>query len=628
GPYRAAVRMEEGADSLRRDQPHIEAESWVLPVLYDPKKEIPLSEALNFIESVMESLVNAEAQERAKIRWQQLRYQLQRPKSYRQIQKLERRFLQAPDKITWADLENYVRRALSVTRADSTSEPMQLPGFPGIDFFPKIYGVTGDQLSFQMITYDADTSHIHAVAIDAFDIYHSQRKGEGWRIEDSVEEMLRAQQLQNLLEKRARKEKGRWVLSNTVRRAEVQDLPLTERQTIFSSIEAIHQNSGFDLQALTADLQHELTRPYPSSHELFMVARSGVDVGYALVSRQKDQQSASIYTLYVRQDWAHKGIYELLLDQIFHYLHSRGIETVSSFIGLEEQELLSITDQRIETGQLSLTRAEIEVNAQDKYTRVVTRNTRTLHEFLEQVRKVHGEAASWDQDYKPSVDVYWNLLNPEAVNDTRSEARVTDAEKARVETEVKHKAIRDLEIPTAVFLDAGELARLTSEEAEQRMKELLALLTQSKKTDFYLDGTDRYPVQSIQIPKFQRLLEEYSDRIHVGAHDRARLAQKKIVIHTSLFEKEESAEVTAEKMKRLKQNYKITADILPLEYIKPGALKAFLGLAELGNAAELVKKISDFYAVRGSNGRWQIGEAYLASVWQDFAAHTAVAWAA
>ncbi len=190
------------------------------------------------------------------------------------------------------------------------------------------------------------------------------------------------------------------------------------------------------------------------------------------------------------------------------------------------------------------------------------------------------------------------------------------------------KDIRDLTVPAAVFLDAGELARMQPGDAEKRAGELLALLNQHRNFDLYLEGTESTPVSAIRAPQFLKLLEEYPERVHQGLFDRAHLAEKRIVIQAALFESISTKLQTQAHMSRLKQSYQIKGEVLALEYTKPGALKAFLALAELGTMAELVRKISDFYAVLGANGRWQVAETYLANVWADLQNGLAVQWSA
>ncbi len=199
---------------------------------------------------------------------------------------------------------------------------------------------------------------------------------------------------------------------------------------------------------------------------------------------------------------------------------------------------------------------------------------------------------------------------------SRSEVRLT--------SEIHQKPA----VSAAVFLDAGELARMRPDEADERMDELLALLM-NPGVDLYLDGTDRYPVESIQSRKFQKLLEEYPDRVHRGMFDWANLAKKQIAVQASFFKSHASAEKTVESMAKLKQKYpEIKTEVLPLEYTKPGALKAFLGIAESFKSADLIRQVSDFYATFGPNGRWRVGASYAAQIWRALQGGMAVQWSA
>ena len=274
-----------------------------------------------------------------------------------------------------------------------------------------------------MITYDADTSHIHAVDVNAFDIYHGKPKGK-WSAEDSVEEMRLAQKLQDLLEKRSLAEGIPWVIENSVRRTAIRSLSVEAKQAIFKTIESIHQDSGMNLQSHTRDLKFEFEREFPSNDTLFMVSRGGAVVGYALVSEQREQQNATLYNLYVRQAWTEHGIEELLLDQILKFLMRRGVQSLTAFILLEDQGRLKATDRLIEAGRLSLSSAALDAFIGSREVRVSRTHENTIHEFLDHVQQAHGNISGWDPTPEASIRVGWTLIPQEGAGVPRAEMRM------------------------------------------------------------------------------------------------------------------------------------------------------------------------------------------------------------
>jgi len=51
-------------------------------------------------------------------------------------------------------------------------------------------------------------------------------------------------------------------------------------------------------------------------------------------------------------------------------------------------------------------------------------------------------------------------------------------------------------------------------------------------------------------------------------------------------------------------------------------------LSGAGQPAELIHFLSEAYAVRGLNGRWQIAVSYLESVWAEMQNNYAIEWSA
>jgi len=77
----------------------------------------------------------------------------------------------------------------------------------------------------------------------------------------------------------------------------------------------------------------------------------------------------------------------------------------------------------------------------------------------------------------------------------------------------------------------------------------------------------------------------------------------------------------------LRKNVKTGGEILPFLYDRPGAMKAFLDLAELGKAA-LIRELGEAAAFRGPDGRWRVSESAAAGLWAGIQAEYAVAWSA
>ncbi|HTL47777.1 MAG TPA: GNAT family N-acetyltransferase [Verrucomicrobiae bacterium] len=192
---------------------------------------------------------------------------------------------------------------------------------------------------------------------------------------------------------------------------------------------------------------------------------------------------------------------------------------------------------------------------------------------------------------------------------------------------VGKKSLEQFAMPAAVFLEARELVQLTPAQSSRQWEEILTLVSLHKGLDVYITGTDRYPLSNLKLPKLQKLLAEHSDRLHLGLHDRANLAKKKIFIQAS-FISGGTAKDTEKLLASLKQSYGIRQAVYALDYAQAGALRAFLGIAESFKEAELIRQIGEAYAVRGPNGRWQIAQTYLNSVWTEMQNRYAVAWSA
>jgi hypothetical protein len=191
--------------------------------------------------------------------------------------------------------------------------------------------------------------------------------------------------------------------------------------------------------------------------------------------------------------------------------------------------------------------------------------------------------------------------------------------------------IEDLTLPVALMLDAGELIHLSEAQINDHLEEIIGLVQKHKAFDVYLDRTDRYPVGNIQIANLQKLLHEFPGRVHVGMFDRTNLKSKNILIHASFFGDKTTAEDTLKTMSELKENLQLKQDILPLDYRQAGAVRAFLGIAEMLQSAELIKTLGEAiaaYAIRGRNGLWQITEQYLSAVLADLKNSYVVAWSA
>jgi hypothetical protein len=152
----------------------------------------------------------------------------------------------------------------------------------------------------------------------------------------------------------------------------------------------------------------------------------------------------------------------------------------------------------------------------------------------------------------------------------------------------------------------------------------------NKKFDVYLDDPDhRYEsVKQVPVVEIQKILAQCPGRIHLGRDARTSLQNKQILIQASLTDST-TAEQTAQLKSDLQERYKLSKQtIYALDYRKAGALRAFLGLAELlKNNSALLHAIADYAAV-GINGRWQIEESYLTLVRNELRASYVVAWAA
>ena len=209
---------------------------------------------------------------------------------------------------------------------------------------------------------------------------------------------------------------------------------------------------------------------------------------------------------------------------------------------------------------------------------------------------------------------------------SRSEVRAgrTTQQKERL----KIKRIEKLSIPAGVFLDAAELAQLSAKQVDQHLDEILALVEKHSGFDVYIDRTDRYPVYNLPIPKLQKLLNEYPNRVHLGMHDRANLNKKKVLLQVSFFQGRGTAADTHKAIGKLKEKYQIREEIFPLEYTGPGALKSFLDLAESLKPTELLRKVSEIFATIGANGRWRMAESFVSAVWARMRAAYVVAWSA
>ncbi|MFA7001835.1 MAG: hypothetical protein WC352_06800 [Candidatus Omnitrophota bacterium] len=212
----------------------------------------------------------------------------------------------------------------------------------------------------------------------------------------------------------------------------------------------------------------------------------------------------------------------------------------------------------------------------------------------------------------------------------RSEIRVP-ANPQRSPDVLAQTPIEDLTQPAAVILDAGELVQMSEEQLDGHLDEILALVEKHKAFDVYIDRTDRYPVANIRIPKLQKLLNEFPVRVHVGMFDRTNLSRKNILIHASFFADGSTGEETRKSMEALQSKLELKQEILPLDYRRAGAVRAFLGIAEMLQGAEWLKKTGEAiaaFAVFGSHGRWEVDGTFLDSVWADMKNNYVVAWSA
>ncbi len=189
-------------------------------------------------------------------------------------------------------------------------------------------------------------------------------------------------------------------------------------------------------------------------------------------------------------------------------------------------------------------------------------------------------------------------------------------------------AVEEMAAPAAVFLDAFELVNLKEGEADERFDELLTFLDKHPAFDVYIDHGDRYPVHNLPLAKLQKLLNEYPERIHIGEQSRANLTKKKIVLQVSLRSSGESAEQTGKTIEGLRERYQVKSEIIPVEYLQPGALKGFLDLAESFGAAELLKQAGEAFVTRNANGRWSLAADFAASLWAKMQADYTIQWSA
>lgn len=206
----------------------------------------------------------------------------------------------------------------------------------------------------------------------------------------------------------------------------------------------------------------------------------------------------------------------------------------------------------------------------------------------------------------------------------RSELRAELDEKRMKE----NPAVEKMTVPAAVFLDARELIELKEGQADERFDELLTLLERHPAFDLYIDHGDRYPVHNLSLPKLRQILSEFPERVHFGELSRANLAKKKVLIQISFFEDAGDSAQTRKLIQDIQRRYRIQSDLLPVEYLLPGALKGFLDLAESFTQAELIREIGEAYATRSAGGRWRLAADFAASLWARIQNDYVIQWSA
>gem|GEM_PF-4671119 len=189
-------------------------------------------------------------------------------------------------------------------------------------------------------------------------------------------------------------------------------------------------------------------------------------------------------------------------------------------------------------------------------------------------------------------------------------------------------AVEKMTVPAAVFLDARELPQLKAGQADERFDELLTFLERHPAFDLYIDHGDQYPLHNLELPKLRQILSEFPGRVHFGEHSRANLAKKKILLQVSFFEDAGSFAETRKLIQDIQRRYRIQSDLLPVEYLLPGSLKGFLGLAESFTQAEMIREIGEAYATRSTGGRWRLAADFAASLWARIQNDYAIQWSA
>jgi hypothetical protein len=209
-------------------------------------------------------------------------------------------------------------------------------------------------------------------------------------------------------------------------------------------------------------------------------------------------------------------------------------------------------------------------------------------------------------------------------------ANVAQRSKRMIMKRAAKEKLEKFGMSAGILLNVKELELLRPEETEAHWKEVFKLLAMNKKYDLYLDDPENkyQSVSAIKIPELQKMLAQCPDRIHLGRGGGSALQNKQILIQAS-FSDNVTAEQTATMKADIQERYKLSQKTVhALDYRRAGALRAFLGIAELlKNNPALLHAIGD-YAVLGSDGRWQIAEAYLTLALTELRAGYVVQWSA
>ncbi len=233
--------------------------------------------------------------------------------------------------------------------------------------------------------------------------------------------------------------------------------------------------------------------------------------------------------------------------------------------------------------------------------------------------------ASAPEEFMDAAGLIERLRTLEAsrASGARSELRQSSLPGENADMEVEK-----MTAPAAVFLDASELVNLKEGEADERFDELLTFLDRHPAFDIYIDHGDRYPVHNLPLAKLQKLLSEYSGRIHIGEQSRANLTKKKIILQVSLLASGGSADQTLKTLDGIRDRYHIKSEIIPVEYLQAGVLKGFLDLAESFGAADLLRQAGEAFVTRNANGRWSLAADFAASLWAKMQADYTIQWSA